>query len=54
MSDHSDDRRCIVTPEEIRDRAHQLWEAADRPWGREEEFWIEAEDRLLRERIAAD
>ena len=32
--------------EDIRSRAHQLWEAAGRPEGREEEFWREAERRL--------
>ena len=30
----------------IRTRAHQLWELAGRPEGREEEFWHEAEREL--------
>jgi len=32
--------------EQIRQRAHQLWEAAGRPEGREQEFWFEAEREL--------
>jgi hypothetical protein len=36
------------TEEQIRTRAHQLWEVAGRPDGRENEFWHEAE-RELRE-----
>ena len=32
--------------EQIRIRAHQLWELAGRPEGREEEFWHEAEREL--------
>jgi Protein of unknown function (DUF2934) len=35
----------------IRERAHQLWEAAGRPDGREEHFWHEAERQLNEERI---
>jgi hypothetical protein len=31
---------------EIRDRAHQLWELAGCPEGREHEFWYEAEREL--------
>ena len=34
------------TEEQIRDRAHQLWEAAGRPEGREHEFWYQAEREL--------
>ena len=30
----------------IRTRAHQLWEAAGKPEGRDWEFWIEAERQL--------
>ena len=33
---------------EIQQRAHQLWEQAGRPEGRDEEFWYQAE-RELRE-----
>jgi hypothetical protein len=44
----------FVTPDEIRERAHQLWEASGQSWGRDEEFWIEAEDQLLREKCSAD
>lgn len=39
------------TLEDIRARAHQLWEQAGRPEGREEEFWHKAE-RELREQPA--
>ena len=34
------------TEEQIRERAHQLWEIAGRPEGREDEFWHEAERGL--------
>lgn len=34
------------TEEQIRVRAHQLWDLAGRPEGREEEFWHEAEREL--------
>jgi hypothetical protein len=34
------------TPEQIRQRAYELWEAAGRPGGREQEFWHEAEREL--------
>jgi hypothetical protein len=35
--------------EQIRIRAHELWEQAGRPDGREEEFWYEAERDITRE-----
>jgi hypothetical protein len=35
----------------IRERAHQLWEAAGRPEGKEDHFWLEAERQLKEERI---
>lgn len=34
------------TDEQIRARAHQLWEIAGRPEDREHEFWYEAEREL--------
>lgn len=34
------------TEEQIRIRAHQLWDLAGRPEGREDEFWHEAECEL--------
>lgn len=37
------------TDEEIRERAHQLWEQAGRPEGREQEFWHQAEQELYEE-----
>jgi hypothetical protein len=37
--------------DEIRQRAHQLWEQAGRPEGKEDHFWLEAERQLNQERI---
>jgi Protein of unknown function (DUF2934) len=34
------------TPEQIRQRAYELWDAAGRPEDREQEFWHEAEREL--------
>ena len=34
------------TEEQIRNRAHQLWELAGQPEGRDDEFWREAECEL--------
>jgi hypothetical protein len=34
------------TQDEIRSRAHELWELAGRPEGRNNEFWHEAEREL--------
>jgi hypothetical protein len=34
------------TDEQIRSRAHQLWEDAGRPEGRADEFWHQAERDL--------
>ncbi|WP_439369805.1 DUF2934 domain-containing protein [Bradyrhizobium sp. PMVTL-01] len=34
------------TEDRIRTRAHQLWELAGKPDGREDEFWREAEREL--------
>ncbi|HLG82879.1 MAG TPA: DUF2934 domain-containing protein [Bradyrhizobium sp.] len=34
------------TDDQIRARAHQLWERAGRPEGRDEEFWHQAEREL--------
>lgn len=36
----------ISTDQRIRERAHQLWEAAGSPEGREQEFWYQAEREL--------
>jgi hypothetical protein len=36
----------VPTIEQIRTRAHQLWETAGRPEGREDAFWYEAEREL--------
>jgi hypothetical protein len=37
------------TDEQIRTRAHKLWEQAGKPEGREEEFWHLAEQELQNE-----
>jgi hypothetical protein len=37
------------TDEQIRTRAHQLWEQAGKPEAREDEFWRLAEQELLNE-----
>jgi hypothetical protein len=34
------------TEEQIKVRAHELWEQAGKPEGREEEFWHQAEKEL--------
>lgn len=34
------------TDDQIRERAHQLWELAGQPEGREQEFWYLAEHDL--------
>jgi hypothetical protein len=34
------------TEEQIRVRAHELWEQAGKPEGREDEFWHQAERQL--------
>jgi hypothetical protein len=35
--------------EQIRRRAHELWEQSGRPEGRETEFWLQAERELSRD-----
>jgi hypothetical protein len=37
---------AFPTDDQIRTRAHQLWEHAGRPDGREHEFWHQAEQEL--------
>jgi len=37
------------TEQEIRERAHRLWEQAGKPEGREDEFWRAAEQQLRNE-----
>jgi hypothetical protein len=37
--------------EEIRTRAHELWELAGKPDGKEEHFWMEAERELREARL---
>jgi DUF2934 family protein len=40
-----------ASEDQIRARAHELWELAGKPKGREEEFWLRAERELNEERI---
>jgi hypothetical protein len=40
-----------VDEEKIRERAHQIWEAAGKPIGREDEIWLQAERQLKEEQI---
>ena len=37
------------TEQEVRERAHQIWERQGKPEGREEEFWKLAEQELRNE-----
>jgi hypothetical protein len=37
--------------DDIRRRAHELWELAGKPDGREDEFWLEAERELKEKQI---
>ena len=37
--------------DEIRARAHQLWEQAGKPDGSDQQFWLEAERQLKKERV---
>jgi Protein of unknown function (DUF2934) len=41
----------VIDIHKIRERAHQLWEAAGKPEGQEERFWHEAERHLKEEQI---
>jgi hypothetical protein len=41
-----------VEEQKIRERAHQLWEQAGRPEGKEQQFWLEAERQLKEEQIS--
>ena len=40
-----------VPEEEVRKKARELWEAAGRPEGKDEEFWLEAERQLKEEMV---
>lgn len=33
--------------QQIRELAYKKWEEAERPWGRDEEFWLDAEKEIL-------
>ena len=37
--------------QQIRERAHRLWEEAGKPEGKEDQFWHEAERQLNEERV---
>jgi hypothetical protein len=40
-------RRARISEEQVRARAHELWEAHGGPQGRDEEFWVRAERELV-------
>jgi hypothetical protein len=40
-----------INIDDIRIRAHQLWELAGRPDGKDDEFWLEAERELKEKQI---
>ena len=40
-------RREHITENEVRARAHDLWEQHGSPQGRDEEFWLRAERELI-------
>jgi hypothetical protein len=40
-----------IEVEDIRARAHQLWQLAGEPDGKEDLFWLEAERELREKRI---
>jgi Protein of unknown function (DUF2934) len=42
------------TEEQIRSRAHELWEQAGKPDGREDEFWHQAERELKQKQELGD
>lgn len=40
-----------IDDQALRERAHELWEAAGKPEGKEDHFWLEAERQLREEQI---
>ncbi len=40
-----------IDEDDIRARAHQLWERAGKPDGNDRQFWLEAERQLKEERV---
>jgi len=40
-----------IDREKIRQRAHQLWEQAGKPEGKDDDFWLQAERQLEEEQI---
>jgi hypothetical protein len=40
-------RREHITEDQVRERAHDLWELQGCPQGRDEEFWLSAERELV-------
>jgi hypothetical protein len=41
------ERREQITPQQVRQRAHDLWEQEGCPQGRDKEFWLRAERELV-------
>jgi hypothetical protein len=40
-----------IDQEKIRQRAHQLWEQAGQPEGKDDQIWLDAERQLKEEQI---
>ena len=40
-------RRECIAEEQVRERAHDLWEQHGSPQGRDQEFWLRAERELV-------
>jgi hypothetical protein len=45
--ENQDQNESRISRDEVAQRAHQLWEAAGQPIGREMEYWLQAEGELL-------
>jgi Protein of unknown function (DUF2934) len=41
----------LLDENKVRERAHQLWEAAGKPEALEHHFWLEAERQIKEEQI---
>lgn len=46
MSDDEERLRRASRQERIRQRASELWERVGRPFGRDDEFWYQAENEI--------
>jgi hypothetical protein len=41
----------VINLDDIRSRAHELWEQAGKPEGKQDEFWFQAERELKEKQI---